>query len=58
MTRKLTNVQRNSKICWSLLKHFLNNEKTPRIPPLFHENKFLTDVKEKAEYFNAFLNAP
>ena len=52
---KLTNVQRNSKTYWSLLNRFLNNKKIPLIPPLFHENKFVTDFKEKAELFNAFF---
>ena len=27
----------------------------PVIPPLFHSNKFITDVKEKAELFNTFF---
>ena len=52
---KLTNVQRNSKTYWSLLNRFLNNKKIPLIPPLFHENKFVTDFKEKAELFNALF---
>ena len=54
MASKLTNVQRNSKTYWSLLNRFLNNKKIPLIPPLFHENKFVTDFKEKAELFNSF----
>ena len=48
---KLTNVQINSKIYWSLLNRFLNNKKIPLIPPLFHENKFATDSKEKKKNF-------
>ena len=52
---KLTNVQRNSKTYWSLLNRFLNNKKIPLIPPLFHENKFMTDFKEKAELFDALF---
>ena len=52
---KLTNVQRNSKTYWSLLNRYLNNKKIPLIPPLFHENKFVTDFKEKAELFNSFF---
>ena len=39
----------------SLLKLFLKNKKIPIIPPLFHENKFITDFKEKAEFFDAFF---
>ena len=40
-----------------ILRHnrFLNNKKIPLIPSLFHENKSVTDFKEKAELFNAFL---
>ena len=37
---------------WSILKTFLNNKKIPYIPPPFHENKFITDFKEKAKLFN------
>ena len=37
------------------LKTFLNNKKIPCIPPLFHENKFITNFKEKAELFNTFF---
>ena len=52
MANKLNNHQRNSKAYWSLLKYFLNNKKIPLIPPLFHENKFVTNFLEKAELFN------
>ena len=52
---KLTNVQKNSKTCWSILNCFLNNKKHPLIPPLLHENKFLIDFKDKAKRFNAFF---
>ena len=54
MASKLTNVQRNSKTYWSLLR-FLNNKKIPLIPPLLHKNKFVTDLKEKVELFNSFF---
>ena len=40
---------------WSLLKFFLNNHKTPAIPPLFHNNRFVPDFMEKAELFNSFF---
>ena len=48
MANKLNNLQRNSKAYWSLLKCFLNIKKIPLIPPLFHENKFVTNFLEKA----------
>ena len=49
----LNNTQKSSKNYWSLLKIFLNNKKIPLIPPLFHENSYKTDFKEKAELFNS-----
>ena len=48
--------QKNSKVCWSLLKIFLNNMKIPIMPPLFYENCFITDSKEKAQLFNIFFS--
>ena len=55
MTKKLINTQKSSEAYWSLLKSFLNNKKIPLIPPLFDENRFITDVKEKAELSNSFF---
>ena len=49
---KLMNTQKNYKVYWSLFKIFINNKKIPFIPPLFYENRFITDFKEKAELLN------
>ena len=56
IANRLNNTQKSSKIYCSLLKIFLNNKKTPLIPPLFHENRFITDFKVKAELFNSFFS--
>ena len=56
MPNKLNNLQRNSKAYLSLLKCFLNNKKIPLIPPLFHENKFVTNFLGKGELFNSFFS--
>ena len=45
---KLTNVQQNSKTYWSLLNRFLNKN-IRLIPPLSHENEFVT-VSFSQEY--------
>ena len=37
------------------MKTFLNNKKIPCIPPLFHDNDFVTDFQKKAEIFNNFF---
>ena len=55
LTQKLTTIQESTKLYWALLKTFLNNRKIAVIPPLFHNDKFVTDFKEKAEPFNSFF---
>ena len=45
----------SSKTYWSISKTFLNNKEIPCIPPIFHENKIITDFKGKAELFEHFL---
>ena len=55
LSSRLADLLTSPKTYWSILKTFLNNKKIPCIPPLFHENKFITDFKEKAELFNHFF---
>ena len=47
--------QTSPKSYWSILKTFLNNKRTPYIPPLLHQDKFIIDFKDKAEMFNNFF---
>ena len=55
MSQKLSNKATSSKAYWSILKTFLNDKKIPCIPPVFHDNKFAIDFREKAELFNTFF---
>ena len=55
LIQNLNTIQKSTKAYWALLKIFLNNRKIPVIPPLFHNNKFVTDFKKKAELFNSFF---
>ena len=55
LSSRLADTFTSPKTYWSILKTFLNNKKIPCIPPLFHENKFITDFKEKAELFKYFF---
>ena len=57
VANRLNNTQKCSKTYLSLLNIFLNNKKTLFIPPFFHENRFITDFKEKAELFNSFFSS-
>ena len=45
----------NLKAYWSILKTFLNNKKIPCIPPIYHNNNYITDFKEKPQIFNNFF---
>ena len=47
--------RQSAKTYWSILKSLLNNKKIPRIPPLFHQNKYVTGFKKKTELFNCFF---
>ena len=55
LSAKLKNNKINRKCYWTILKTFLNNKKIPCIPPLIHNNQFVTDFKEKCELFNSFF---
>ena len=43
------------KAYWSILKRLLNNKKISYIPPIYHNNGYITDFEEKAEIFNNFF---
>ena len=44
---------KSPKTYWSVLKSF--HKKIPCIPPIFHENRFIANMKERAELFNSIL---
>ena len=54
---KLSTSGTSQKTYWNILKHFLNRSKVPRIPPLFHNNTFITNCKLKAEIFNDYFSS-
>ena len=56
MSKKLMDATTSAKSYWSISKRCLYGKKTRSIPPLFHDNKFITDFQEKAELFNSFLS--
>ena len=53
--KKLNNPLVQAKTYWSILKTFYNGKKIPLIPPLLVNNKFVTDIKTKADIFNKFF---
>ena len=57
VVKRLLDSSTSPKTYWSILKTFLNNKTIPVIPPIFHDNKYITDFKQKAEILiHAFLN--
>ena len=53
--KKLNNPLLQVKTYWSILKTFYKDKKIPLIPPLLIVNKFVTDIKTKANIFNKFF---
>ena len=52
VSEKLSSVSTSSKCYSSALKRMLNEKENPVIPPLFHNNNFISNFKEKSELFN------
>ena len=46
----------NPKKYWTLSKSFYNGRKVPLISPILKGNKYVSDFKEKANYFNEFFS--
>ena len=56
VAKRLLDPRTTPKSNWSILKTFLNNKKITVIPPIFHDNKYITDFKQKAEIFNCHFS--
>ena len=55
ISHKLSNKNLNPKKYWSLLKIILNGKKIPCIPPIYHNDKFVSDIKKKCDLFNSYF---
>ena len=55
ISNKLMDPTTSPKAYWSILKTYLNNKKIPCISPIYHNNNYITDFKEKAQIFNNFF---
>ena len=55
LSQRLSNKATSSKANYSILKTFLNNKKILCILPVFHDNKYVIDFREKAELSNTFF---
>ena len=55
ISHKLSNKNLNRKKYWPLLKIILNGKKIPCIPPIYHNDKFVSDIKKKCDLFNSYF---
>ena len=55
LSKTLIDPTTGGKTYWSIFKTLLNNKNFPCIPPLFHQGKYVTNFKTKAELFNSFF---
>ena len=55
ISTKLMDPIKSLKAYWSILKTILNNKNIPYIPPVYHNNNYITDFKEKTQIFNNFF---
>ena len=55
LAKKLNNPLLQAKTYWSIFKTFYNDKKIPLIPPLLIDDKFVTDIRTKANIFNKFF---
>ena len=42
----------SQKSYWKIINHIMNKYRAPKVPPLFINNQFILDCKEKAKHFN------
>ena len=53
---KLNNPNTSIKYYWSLIKTLQNGKKVPYIPPIYDNNRYVTDFKEKCQLFNSYFS--
>ena len=53
---KLNNPNTSQKYYWKIINRVMNKCRTPKIPPILVNNKFIINCKEKAKYFNDFFS--
>ena len=55
LSTKLSYLKISPKAFWLILKSFLNDKKICIILPTYHNDKFVTDFKQQAEFFYSFF---
>ena len=53
ISEKLNNPNTSTKCYWSLVKTLLNGKKVLRVPPIYDNNRYVTNFREKCQLFNS-----
>ena len=56
LSNQLNDKWLNPKKYWTLLRSFYKGRKVSLIPPILKGNKYVSDFKERANYFNEFFS--
>ena len=56
ISEKLNNPNTSTKCYWSLIETLLNEKKVPCVPPIYHNNRYVTDFKQKCQLFTSYFS--
>ena len=56
MGNKVNDPGTSQKSYWKIINRVMNKCRAPKIPPLFINNRFILDCREKAKHFNDFFS--
>ena len=56
ISEKLNDPNTSTKCYWSLIKTLLNGKKVPCVPPIYDNNRYVSDFKEKCQLFNSYFS--
>ena len=55
MVNKVNDPGTSQKSYWKIINRVMNKYRAPKIPPLFINNRFILDSREKAKHFNVIF---
>ena len=56
ISEKLNKPITSAKCYWFLIKTLLNGKKVPCVPPIYDNNRYVTDFKENCQLFNSYFS--
>ena len=56
ISEKSNNPNTSTKCYWSFIKTLLNGKKVLWVPPIYDNNRYVTDFKEKCQLFNSYFS--